>query len=72
MSEKENLERRNQLANSKEWAEIKQNQLERVLELSRGQTDPLILKGMLLNIADTDRWKKQFETEKNKLEKNKE
>lgn len=66
MINKEELAEKNQLVNSQQWERIKKFQLENIIRLSGGDTDPLIIKGMLKNIHDTDKWEKQFEVEKNK------
>ena len=44
------------LASSKEWKQIKQIELDKIVNLSAGVIDPLILKGMLKTIYDIDNW----------------
>lgn len=47
------------LASSAEWKQIKQIELDKIVYLSSGVSDPLMLKGMLRTIYDIDNWIKR-------------
>ncbi len=57
------------LIGSAEYKRIKELQLENILRLANSDIEPLVLKGMLKNIADTDKWETEFHTEQRKLKK---
>lgn len=59
--EKDILRSKYQLAKSKEWQLIKAYMFENIKNLSIGDTDSLVIKGMLKNIYDTDKWVRDFE-----------
>jgi len=48
---------KDKLASSDVWEQIKTIELNRIVNLSDGITDPLIIKGMLRTIYDIDNWK---------------
>lgn len=52
------------LVDSAAYKRIKEFQLENILKLANSDIEPLILKGMLKNIADTDKWETEFMKEK--------
>jgi len=54
---------------SNQYKQIKKFQLENILKLANSDIEPLLLKGMLKNIADTDKWENEFLIEKNKAKK---
>jgi hypothetical protein len=61
------------LANSIEYKKIRDLQLNKCLELSKSDIEPLELKGMLKLIASTDSWTEQFEKlNKSRLQQNEE
>lgn len=45
-----------ELAKSETWKEIRKSMLNNIVFLAGKSTDPIILKGMLKNICDTDAW----------------
>lgn len=47
---------KNQLASSDIWKQIKQIELDKIVNLSDGITDPVIIKGMLKTINDIEHW----------------
>jgi len=51
---------------SNEYQEIRKLQLEHILSLVNSSIEPLVIKGMLKIIADTDKWESEFLAEKNK------
>lgn len=69
MTAKDILVEKFNLLGSVEYQKIKSYQLENILRLANSDIEPLILKGMLKNIADTDKWESEFLTEKRKLNK---
>jgi hypothetical protein len=69
MSEKDILIEKNNLVNSDEWKRIRDLQLDRIVTLSTGNTDPLIIVGMLRSIANTDKWREDFINRKGKENK---
>lgn len=69
MSEHDILIEKNNLVNSAEWQRIRKLQLDRIVNLSTGNTDPLIIVGMLRNIANTDKWSEEFNSKKAKENK---
>jgi len=56
---------------SDEYQAVRKLQLEHILSLVNSSIEPLVIKGMLKTIADTDKWKAEFLAEKKK-EKDKE
>ena len=50
------------------YKRIKELQLENILKLANSDIEPLVLKGMLKTIADTDKWETEFKKEKLKKE----
>ena len=57
------------LVGSPTYKRIKELQIENILKLANSDIEPLVLKGMLKNIADTDKWENEFLTEQKKLKK---
>ncbi|MBQ8636317.1 hypothetical protein IJX73_00850 [bacterium] len=57
------------LLNSSEYQQIKIFQLENILRLANSDIEPLLIKGMLKNIADTDKWENDFFQECKKINK---
>ncbi len=57
------------LITSPVYKRIKELQLENILRLANTDTNPLIIKGMLKSIADTDKWENEFLMEQRKLKK---
>ncbi len=57
------------LVDSATYKRIKELQLENILRLANTDINPLLIKGMLKNIADTDKWKLEFLNEQKKLKK---
>lgn len=55
------------LVDSPTYKQIKEFQLENILKLANSDIEPLVLKGMLKVIADTDKWKAEFLNEKKRL-----
>ncbi len=62
------LTEKNNLITTPVYKRIRELQLNNIVELSNSQTDPLIIKGMLKNIYDTDKWENEFKLEKKKNE----
>lgn len=56
---------------SDEYKEIRKLQLDNILSLVNSSIEPLVIKGMLKTITDTDKWEAEFLAEKKK-EKDKE
>lgn len=50
------------------YKRIRELQLENILKLANSDIEPLVLKGMLKTIADTDKWDSEFKKEKLKKE----
>ncbi len=69
MTDKDILVEKFNLLGSVEYQKIKSFQLENILKLANSDIEPLLLKGMLKNIADTDKWESEFWAEKKKLKK---
>ena len=69
MADKDILVEKFNLVGSVEYQKIKKYQLENILKLANSDIEPLVLKGMLKTIADTDKWENEFWTEKKKLKK---
>lgn len=57
------------LVGSPAYKRIRELQLENILKLANSDIEPLVLKGMLKTIADTDKWETEFHTEQRKLKK---
>lgn len=57
------------LVGSTAYKRIKELQLENILKLANSDIEPLVLKGMLKTIADTDKWETEFLSEQRKLKK---
>ena len=51
------------------YQRIRELQLENILRLANTDIEPLIIKGMLKTIADTDKWESEFLAEQRKLKK---
>lgn len=56
------------LVGSPAYKRIKELQLENILRLANSDIEPLVLKGMLKTIADTDKWETEFKKERLKKE----
>ena len=69
MADKDILVEKFNLVGSDEYQKIKKYQLENILKLANSDIEPLVLKGMLKTISDTDKWENEFWTEKKKLKK---
>ena len=69
MTDKNVLVEKFNLLGSVEYQKIKSYQIENILRLANSDIEPLLLKGMLKNIADTDKWESEFLAEKRKLKK---
>lgn len=54
------------LVESVQYRAIRDFQLNHILSLANSAIDPLVIKGMLKNIADTDVWANEFKREKEK------
>ncbi|MBR1620283.1 hypothetical protein IJ674_10390 [bacterium] len=52
------------LVMSEEYSKTRSYQLENIVRLANSDINPLILQGMLKVIADTDKWKADFESER--------
>lgn len=59
------------LVSSPEYKRIRELQLNSIVEMANKQIDPLIIKGMLKNINDTDNWENDFKLAKKKNEEQK-
>lgn len=57
------------LVHTPEYQEIRGLQIEKCLELSKTDIEPLILKGMLKLIASTDGWSGDFDRVQNERKK---
>ena len=57
------------LVGSPAYKRIKELQLENILKLANSDIEPLVLKGMLKTIADTDKWETEFLIEQKKFKK---
>ena len=57
-----------ELVGSPIYKRIRELQLENILKLANSDIEPLVLKGMLKTIADTDKWDSEFKKEKLKKE----
>lgn len=57
------------LVTSNTYKRVKELQLENILRLANSDAEPLLIKGMLKNIADTDKWENDLLNEKRKLNK---
>ncbi len=57
------------LVGSSTYKRIKELQIENILRLANTDINPLIIKGMLKTIADTDKWENEFLAERKKLKK---
>ena len=68
MTEKDILVEKFNLLGSVEYQKIKSYQIENILRLANSDIEPLVLKGMLKTIADTDKWETEFKKEKLKKE----
>ena len=55
------------LVMSEEYSKTRSYQLDNIVRLSNTDINPLILQGMLKVIADTDKWKADFENERKKV-----
>lgn len=61
--DREELIRRNELATSKEWQEIKQLFVEKIIDLARGTTNPERIQGMLSLLYEPNVWISNYESE---------
>lgn len=66
--DKEILAKKYDLVCSSVYKQIKEFQLENIIRLANTDTNPLIIKGMLKTIADTDKWENEFKKERLKKE----
>ncbi len=55
-TENEINKEKHQLATSEVWKKIKQHELDAIVKLSGGVSEPLIIKGMLRVINDIEHW----------------
>ncbi len=58
------IESKFRLANSDVYKQLREFQLQHILELSNSAADPLLIKGMLKCVRDTDKWIDDFKEEK--------
>lgn len=65
--DRDELIRRNRLATSDEWKEIKQLFVEKIIDLSRGTTNPERLQGMLSLLYEPNVWITNYESELRKV-----
>lgn len=70
MNKDEVLIHKNNLVTSSEYMEIRNFQLQHIVALSDSCIEPIILKGMLKLIHDTDKWSEDFLREKSRKDKN--
>lgn len=57
------------LVGSATYQRIRELQLENILKLANSDIEPLVIKGMLKTIADTDKWESEFINEKKRIKK---
>lgn len=60
------LQKKAELIEGNDYKRIRQLQLERIVNLSNTQIDPVIFKGMVKMIYDTDQWKDDYTKAKKK------
>lgn len=65
--ERDELVIRHRLVTSEEWQEIRKRALDKVVKLSKGASEPLIIQGMLNLIDDVDIWEEDFQREHEKF-----
>ena len=58
--EKELISKKLNLLKSKDYQEVRTLQLNYIVSLGNSSIDPLIIKGMLKLINDTDKWEDEF------------
>lgn len=58
-----------ELVDSSTYKRIRELQLENILRLANSDANPLIIKGMLKTIADTDKWENEYKAEHKRLNK---
>lgn len=63
------IEKRNIII-SPTYKRLRDLQLQYILNLSNNSIDPLLVKGMLKLINDTDKWQDEYTREKSKQESN--
>lgn len=68
MNKEEILIHKNNLVSSDDYKSIRDYQLHHIVNLSDSCIEPVILKGMLKLIHDTDKWSEDFLREKAKKE----
>ncbi len=71
MADLDLITEKNNLVNSPVYKRIRELQLNSIVEMANKQIDPLIIKGMLKNINDTDNWENDFKVTKKKNEEQK-
>ena len=64
MTDKEILIKKYDLVVSDIYSQIKSFQIENIIRLANSDVEPLILKGMLKVLADTDKWETDFINER--------
>lgn len=57
-----------ELVSDKNYKNLRSAQLNHIIELSNTQADPILIKGMLKLIHDTDKWAKDFISAKKRKE----
>lgn len=69
MDRLQDLTTKYELVTSDVWPRVRTLMLNHVVSLANSSVDPLIIQGMLKNIADTDRWEQDFLAEKERITK---
>lgn len=69
MNKLETVTHKYQLVESQEYDSIRQYQLEHIIRLSDSAIDPVLLKGMLKLVHDTNSWSYDFQREKERINK---
>ena len=64
------LEHKSILVQTKEYQEIRQLQIEKIISLANSQIDPVEIKGMLKLINHTDSWQDDFQKAIKKIKEN--
>ena len=67
--DRDELRRRNDLALSNEWKQIRSLLLERIVQLSKGCSTPELLQGALIILDEPSNWIASFEAELRKVHK---
>lgn len=60
MNEKELIAKKRNLLHSKDYQEIRTYQLNHIVSMGNSTVEPLVIKGMLKLINDTDKWEDEF------------